>query len=1089
MSDLTHAISGFARALAGEELGYRSFHPYATDALLVRCLDDRHPILWETEPLPADARPDAEGFLHFVWVAAHSSGTSAADATFTLELDGEAVLSFTTVQSRRVRKWSVEGRNGLRLSFEAMWEDSVADLFGYMHLRVPAQRVCVGKPLRLGLRGAASQRRDWAMTFKYVLRDSVALQPQPALLATPQGPRQLVHALLDVLEGESRATLTVPGQEPQEAPLRLGFNRIAFHLPPVEEPTPFTITLARQGHHDHVESLLLEPVIRRELWILPHSHVDVGYSDLQVDVERKQLHNLRVAVEEHRRTAGYPPEARSAWNTEIAWPVERYLAQATPAEREELFQVMREGGIGLNAFFTNPLTGICRPEELLRLTEDARRIGREAGVEVRDAMITDIPGSSWATVTALARSGIRWYSSGPNYNPGLTGGGDRVGHFNSQWGDKPFWWRSASGLERVLCWVAGKGYSAFHGSALRWEDSGSATRLLDYLRELDEGDYPYDMVQLRYTIGGDNGPVDPELPDYVRRWNESYLTPRLRLATCSTLFAEFERRWGHALPEFQGEISPYWEDGALSTLRELSLARRASERLLQAETLACLLPGVAIPPARWDEAWRLQHLADEHTWGAWNSVSEADCDFVREQWRVKRGYMEGVDAASRALVRELLPEDVDGDRVEVVNTCSWPRTDLVVVDAPQAAVVVRDGEGALLPCQRMSDGGLAFVAWQVPALGARRYELQAGASGDGHPAPADAVRVGDAWLDNGLVQLRIDIRTGALASLRDAGGREWVGEADGLNRYLRVVGVDPPVQEHAAVLRVEVVEPGPVVGLVRVHLQAAGCRALTVDYRLVAGLERVDVINRLDREDVREKEAIHFRFPLDLDGGSWRQDGGWTVLEPLRDQLPGSCRDFLCSGRWLDCSTATHGLTCTTVDTPLMEPGLPVDESPDAQGRRQWRRDLAPGSTFHTYAMNNAWHTNYAAAQPGPASLEHRLHPHGAFDACAAFRHGVEAGQPLLTRRVESSRPRVESPFRLANDQLLISALKPCRQGGGSLLRLFNPTGMAQELRLEWCGPPARLRVCEVDEAEGEPLESGRMLAPGELLMLRLDWD
>lgn len=1082
---LQQAISGYARALAGEELGYRSFHPYASEALLVRCLDQRHPIEWETSPVPTELEADTQS-LCFVWVAAHSSGTSAADATFTLEVEGEPVLDFTTVQAERVRQWTVTGRHGISLSFQAIWEDTVADLFGYMRLQVPVSRLRPGHPLRLRLIGEDAGRRDWAMAFKYRICDSVSVQAQPALLDTPAGPRQLVHALFDILEPQSSATLCVPGQEPQHAVLSQGFNRVSFHVPEAREAQRLAVVIQRPGHEDSHHELLLQPVPQREIWVLAHSHVDVGYSDLQVDVEHKQLKNLRDAMDLHERTAHYPAGSRFKWNTEIAWPVQRFLVQASAEERERLFQTLRAGGIGLNAFYTNPLTGICRPEEILRLSDDARRIAAQAGIQLRDAMITDIPGSSWATATALAQAGIRYYSSGPNYNPGLCGGGDRVGHFNTAWGDRPFYWLPASGEERILCWVAGRGYSAFHGSALRLDDTGSATRLLDYMRELQEGDYPYDMVQLRYTIGGDNGPVDAHLPDFVRDWNQRHITPRMVLATADELFSEFERRWGHTLPTHAGEISPYWEDGALSTLRELTLARRASERLLQVEALAAILPGAVLDREQLEEAWRLQHLSDEHTWGAWNSVSEPDCDFVREQWRVKRSYMEGVDRTSRDLLAGLLDQAPRGGLVEVINSSSWQRSELVQLpDAPGAGEFhLVDDAGEAHPCQRLCDGALVFVARELPALGARRYELRAGAC----PIPSGVSALPDG-LDNGLIRLRVDRESGALASLRDGQGREFVRKDAGLNSYVRISGVDPPTLEQATVLSVELVEAGPVLGLVRVKLKAKGSLLFEVDYSLVAGGPQVEIRNALLREDAREKEAIHFSFPMWTDEGQWRLDAGWGLLEPGQHQLEGSCRDFLCAGRWLDFSTADQGLTCTTVDTPLMEVGALVDESPDAQGRRQWRRELPLGAEFHTYAMNNYWHTNYAASQPGPAELRHRLFPHQAFDPVQAFRQGVEAGQPVAVRRVEATAPLVRAPFRLLPDAVLVSSLGRSRDGEALMVRLFNATPDRQDLRVQWeARQPARVLRSSINEEAGPALEANANLGPWGLLTLRCEF-
>ena len=107
------------------------------------------------------------------------------------------------------------------------------------------------------------------------------------------------------------------------------------------------------------------------------------------------------------------------------------------------------------------------------------------------------------------------------------------------------------------------------------------------------------MVQVRYTTGGDNGPPDPNLSDFVQAWNEE-----IRIAQDSSsppsqeMFEEFEQRYGAKLPVVNGDFTPYWEDGAASTARETALNRAGAARLLQAETLWAMLDPAALsrPP-------------------------------------------------------------------------------------------------------------------------------------------------------------------------------------------------------------------------------------------------------------------------------------------------------------------------------------------------------------------------------------------------------------------------------------------------------------------------------------------------------------
>ena len=109
-------INGYVKYTRGEHLGYHSFHPYATRSLLTRCLDGKSTIAWETGIVPQNVTEDA---VTFIWVAGHSSGTSAADATFHLTINGKEAVSFTTVKERRVPRWTVRGNDGVTLSFDS----------------------------------------------------------------------------------------------------------------------------------------------------------------------------------------------------------------------------------------------------------------------------------------------------------------------------------------------------------------------------------------------------------------------------------------------------------------------------------------------------------------------------------------------------------------------------------------------------------------------------------------------------------------------------------------------------------------------------------------------------------------------------------------------------------------------------------------------------------------------------------------------------------------------------------------------------------------------------------------------------------
>ncbi len=355
------------------------------------------------------------------------------------------------------------------------------------------------------------------------------------------------------------------------------------------------------------------------VYLLPHSHVDIGYTHLQSEVERKQWQNIDAALDLCRQTADYPPDARFRWNTEVLWAVDSYLRQQPPEKQQRLIEAVRAGQIGLDALYGNELTALCRPEELLRLCECAQRLSKRCGVKIESAMITDVPGCTWGIVPAFAQAGVKYFSLCPNF---IT----RPGRVIASWGDRPFWWIGPNGHDRVLAWLKSVRYC----QVVR-----SPRQLQEHLRQLEQDGYPYDAVQIRHCLG-DNHLPDLELSQTVKKWNESHVYPRLVIATTAEMFRAFVKQYGDKVPEFRGDLTPYWEDGAASSARETALNRAAAERLVQAEALWAMLAPGRYPTDRFSTAWRNVVLYDEHTWAPTTASTSPICRLSRISGRTSR---------------------------------------------------------------------------------------------------------------------------------------------------------------------------------------------------------------------------------------------------------------------------------------------------------------------------------------------------------------------------------------------------------------------------------------------------------------------
>lgn len=880
-----------------------------------------------------------------------------------------------------------------------------------------------------------------------------------------------------------------------------GLQVIEGLVPAVQGPTQVGVRVEVGGEVLAEKNVALTPVRRWEVYLLHQTHLDIGYTHVQTEVEQMQWRFLEQAIELGEKTKDYPPEARFKWLPEGLWAVDSYLKNATPEKQQRFIDAVKKGYIGLDALYGNELTALCRPEELLELTGFARRLAKKHGLTIDSAMITDVSGYTWGIVPVLAQSGVKYFSIGPNF-------GHRIGYTLSEWGDKPFYWESPSGKERVLCWMAGMGYSWFHTGLNYTEITRKLeeSKIFDYLKRLEQKAFPYDIVQVRYNIGSDNGPPDPQLPDMVKAWNEKYAYPRMIIASPSQMFAEFERRYGEKVPAVRGDFTPYWEDGAASSARETALNRAAAERLVQAQALFAVLaaskrPGYSsgydegigkpaeYPAEAFHAAWREVLLYNEHTWGSWNSISDPECDFTKQQWAIKQAFALEADRQSKALlaqaVEHILHKDGPVEAVQVFNTCSWPRTDLVVLPREMATAgdQVRAGE-KIVPSQRLASGELAFVADHVMGFGAAHFGI-----GEGNALARGSAKVSGNTLSNGIITVSIDEKTGAIASLKCKGidGELVDANGGGLNSYFYVEGRDPKDPKRNGAVTIRAVDKGPLVASLEVTSDAPGCNKLVRTYRLVDGLDYVEVTDVLDKKNVYAQEAVHLGFAFNVPGGVLRMDTPWAVVQPEVDQLPGACKNYFTVQRWVDISNDDYGVTWATVDAPLIEIGRITNDPRSPVG---WIRELEPSTTFYSYVMNNYWETNYKASQSGEHVFRYAIRPHGVHDSSSATRFGMERSCPLLAVPAPASGALGGMYYAVGPEGVIATVLKPSEDGEAVIVRLFNASGRKQKAGAG--GNPMlhvqpRLWLSNLNEEPVKELHDGIELVPWESVTLRVE--
>ena len=893
------------------------------------------------------------------------------------------------------------------------------------------------------------------------------------------------------------ATTKVNGAEVDRRVLSSGEQSFQVLAEPVDTARAVSVSVAI-GSNVESATVTLKPVREVLIYILPHSHHDLGYTNIQSKIEEKQMSNIAQGVELALKTAAYPEGARFIWNLEVLWGADLYMHRKSQAEQDEFIKAVKEGWVSLNGMYANELTGICRPEELLQLFRYGIDLGRQCGVPVDSAMISDVPGYTWGTIKAMAQAGIRYFSMAPNWL-------DRIGRLMVEWQDKPFWHISPSGKEKVLVWVPWSGYAFSHV-----EREMSVELVAKYQDRLDSINYPYQISYERWSGHGDNAVPDGQICEFIKTWSQEYEWPKFVISSTSEAFSAFEKRYGKELPEFKGDLTPYWEDGAGSSALETRINRNAADQLVQAEALRAMLPASTFEAANLNDAWRNVLLYSEHTWGASHSVSDPEAPMSKAQWEFKRKFALNAEKESNDLLSKALHSDPTISNVasiDVYNSTSWRRSEVVIVPAglSTAGNHVKDRRGVPVASQRLSTGELAFLVSEVPAFGCARFQL----SKEEPYRPAVSVSVKDCVLENGIIRAKIDATTGNLVELNlhgEAANLIETGGGEAANEYLFLEGSDVAKIQKSGPVRIIVEEPGPLVASLRIESQAPGCNNLVRRVRMIAGADLIEISNIVDKKraainphpedpaDSREfsqhggKESVQFAFPFAIPGGAMHIDIPLGEMRPEVDQLPGSCKNWLPVGRWIDVANTSHGVTWATLDAPMVEiGGITATMLGSQRDPNVWREYIEPTQKFYSWAMNNHWGTNYRAYQEGPVEFRYALRAHRGYDPAAASRFAIGLSQPLIPSTAITK--LLSSPLlQIEPQDILALTLKSSDDGRAWIVRLFGASGKDQTAKLHWPGrAPQQVWLSDLSErpimAVGEDID-----VPGwALVTLRAD--
>jgi alpha-mannosidase len=831
----------------------------------------------------------------------------------------------------------------------------------------------------------------------------------------------------------------------------------------VESGCEVKITL-RSERNEIFNSVTVPGKRQWTVYIYPHSHVDIGYTNTQENVEIIHKRNLINGIELAKKTEGYPEGARYLWNPEVLWPVERYLKTATPEEKQQIIDAVRKGYLHLDAGYIHTNTSSSADEELFEFFHQCKVMEDLTGTKIETLVQVDIPGMSWGVVPVAAKLGIKYCFA-------MNNGSDRVG-LSTDLSFRPFWWLGPDGESKILFLQPGsynpgavaKGYAYWPLMAGQTDPSKliqivktdhPRNNFIDKylaakLPELEKADYyPYNIFAMSWAMA-DNTPIDADLPDAVKSWNEDYAFPHLVIASATDIMKTFEDKYGDQLPVLSGDFTEYWTDGLGTAAKQTGMNRSSKERLIQTETLWSMLhPGEPAPVSGFEEAWRNVILGTEHTWCYMDPKKQP---ITNDILKVKFGYFQKADEMSKALSAATLFSFTDtlSSKIGVFNTLSWSRGGLVHIPADRSITFssIVDENGKYVESQRLSTGELLFFAGGIPPFGSRLYTLKK------KKIKSSGYLANENILDNGIIKIVINPESGDISGLTFENHEFVDSQADcSVNSYRYLHGDDSPDKATGTKnVKITITENGPLLATVHIESDAEGCNGLSRDISLTKGQAFVEIKNIIDKQAILKKEGIHFGFGFNIPDPVTRVDIPWGIMELEKDQLPGANRNWIAFQRWLDISNNDCGVTFCSLDAPVFENGtMTANILGGATNSPKWIRKIQPSSTIYSWALNNHWHTNFPLSQEGLIQFRYRILPHNTkYDAVAANRFGLEQAQPLIMIPVKSSYEQKQVVSIKGSPAVFVSIINTDNSGRGMQIRLRSVSDKNEIVKLDW---------------------------------------
>jgi len=878
---------------------------------------------------------------------------------------------------------------------------------------------------------------------------------QPVIIqAANWGKAQTIDVLID-------------GKNSEKILLSEGITTIETSVPEVKKETDVAIALSLKSKIVGQSTIKAFPVENRTIYLVQHTHTDIGYTKPQTEILAEHIRYIDYAVEYCELTDHYPDDAKFRWTCESAWAVKEYLQNRPKEQIDKFLKYVKEGRIEVTGMFFN-MSEIVDENSLKTFLEPVREF-KNLGIPVVTAMQNDVNGIAWCLADYMPDLGVKYFTMAQNGHRALI-------PFNRP---TVYKWESPSG-KQVYSYR-----SDHYMTGDRFITSGNvvamAPHVFGYLESIEKRGYPFDAVSVQYQgFQTDNSPPSMQSCNLIRDWNNKYATPRLRNALFRDFMDYITDKYTDQLPIYRAAYPDWWTDGFGSAARETAASRRTHSDMIAIQGLLSMavMKEKTLPPHVPDKIRHVHEnllFYDEHTYGASESIGDPQSDNSQIQWAQKASYAwEALKTAQ--IMYETSAGLLQGDiargeypTITFFNTLNWNRSGTVELYIDHEIIPrnrnfkIVDDNGKELKTQLLrsrNEGSYYDIyAEDLPPMGYKTYHIIVGK--DNRPG-LPRTSFDNNTIENEHFKMVFDIQKGSIKSMFDKKLQLEMVDSEspwqfgafvyenllGNRRQMELYKLTEYERTGLTNVHVRAGTNGSIYQTVLIEGKSACCDdgfGVRIEIRLFHHEKRIELNYAARKKPLADPDGIYVAFPFKLDDAKLYFDVQGGVVSSGENQIEGTASEWNTVQNFVTARNDKAQIVVGSNLIPLFQLGGFISE----KFQRVKTYDVPH---VYSWVTNNYWTTNFRATQEGELRWNYYLTSDSDISNAFATRFGWASRVPIYARVMPegkaNNQPTGYSSFRIGNDNLLMTSATPSIDKGHILVNIRELDGKSTPLQI-----------------------------------------